>query len=56
LYQETANYLGNKVLFAERITPFILKEHMTSTLDLADRIRNVFDRILKWNGLSKPLK
>ncbi len=67
LYQETANYLDgitegegkrflrNKVLFAERITPFILKEHLTSTLDLAARVRNAFDRILKWNGLSEPL-
>lgn len=67
-YQETANYLDaitenegkrflrNKVLFAERITPFILKEHLMSRLDLADRVKDVFDRILRWNGVSKPLR
>jgi len=44
-------YLKSKVLFAETIIPYLEMANIISVFDFADRLKEVIDRIQRWNGL-----
>ena len=49
---EGKRFLRNKVLFAERVIPHITRDSLAQTLDLERKIKEAYDQILKWNGLT----
>jgi len=46
---EGTRFLRNKVLFAERIRPYLKKEDLIKSLDLDERLDEVVQEIKKWN-------
>jgi AAA ATPase domain len=49
---EGTKFKAKKVLFAEKISPHILREDMDNILDLKERIGQVINYIREWNGLN----
>ena len=47
---EGTKFLRNKVLFAERMLPYITKTAMEKTLDLGEMVERVCSTIRRWNG------
>jgi hypothetical protein len=50
---EGKRFLKNKVMFAERICPFIDRESIASFLDLSDKLSVLCARIRQWNGIAE---
>jgi len=48
---EGKRFLSNKVLFAEKISPFLTKNNLKPVLDLREHLSQICDRIKKWNTL-----
>lgn len=49
---EGSKYKAKKALFAEKISPHIVKEDIKELLDLNEKIRKVLYYIREWNGLN----
>lgn len=48
---EGKKFLSNKVLFAERVSSHLTKENLHPVLDLEERLKEVCNRIKRWNAL-----
>jgi hypothetical protein len=42
----------NKVLFAESMLPILIRDSLSRSLDLEDRLLEVISKIKEWNGIS----
>ncbi|MEY2580003.1 MAG: hypothetical protein QOI49_2827 [Verrucomicrobiota bacterium] len=49
---ESKHFVRNKVLFAERVLPFLTAENLESTLDWEKMAAHALVRIKSWNGLA----
>lgn len=52
---EGRKFLRNKVLFAERVCPYVTRVDVENTFDLHEKVKAACKHILKWNGLDESI-